>query len=316
MAPGRRRRLREPLSRPPASRSRACKAASLADVDEAIERADHAFRTSGWAQKLPHERAAVLHRVAQLIRERGRGAGAEAAPGQRQADQRDARAGRQRGRHLPVLRRRAARRSKRPSRRRAAPFVTMSVHEPMGVVAAITPWNSPIASEAQKLAPALAAGNAVVVKPAEVTPLMALELARICEEAGVPQGHRQRAAGQGLGDRRRDHQASAGQARVLHRRHHHRQAHRPHRGRQDDAGVAGARRQVADHGAGGCRPRPRGQRRALRHLQLVGRIVHRRLAPVRGAPHLRRVRRRAWPRRRAMRCASAIRPRSARRWAR
>ncbi len=67
-------------------------------------------------------------------------------------------------------------------------FVTMSVHEPMGVVAAITPWNSPIASEAQKLAPALAAGNAVVVKPAEVTPLMALELARICEKAGVPKG--------------------------------------------------------------------------------------------------------------------------------
>lgn len=67
-------------------------------------------------------------------------------------------------------------------------FVTMSVHEPMGVVAAITPWNSPIASEAQKLAPALAAGNAVVVKPAEVTPLMALELARLCEQAGVPRG--------------------------------------------------------------------------------------------------------------------------------
>jgi len=64
----------------------------------------------------------------------------------------------------------------------------MSVHEPMGVVAAITPWNSPIASEAQKLAPALAAGNAVVLKPAEVTPLMALELARICEQAGVPPG--------------------------------------------------------------------------------------------------------------------------------
>ena len=46
------------------------RAPSLADVNEAIERADHAFRTSGWAQRKPHERAAVLYRVAQLIRER------------------------------------------------------------------------------------------------------------------------------------------------------------------------------------------------------------------------------------------------------
>ena len=46
------------------------RAPSQADVNEAIERADHAFRTSGWAQRKPHERAAVLYRVAQLIRER------------------------------------------------------------------------------------------------------------------------------------------------------------------------------------------------------------------------------------------------------
>src|SRR5690606_22852137 len=67
-------------------------------------------------------------------------------------------------------------------------YLTMSVHEPLGVVAAITPWNSPIASEAQKMAPALAAGCAVVVKPAEITPRMAIELARIAEQAGVPPG--------------------------------------------------------------------------------------------------------------------------------
>ena len=46
-------------------------AASVADVEEAILGADRAFRTSGWAQKKPHERAAVLFRVAQLIRENG-----------------------------------------------------------------------------------------------------------------------------------------------------------------------------------------------------------------------------------------------------
>ena len=66
--------------------------------------------------------------------------------------------------------------------------MTMSVHEPVGVVAAITPWNSPIASEVQKLAPALAGGNAVILKPAEVTSLIALELAKIFEEAGLPKG--------------------------------------------------------------------------------------------------------------------------------
>lgn len=56
------------------------------------------------------------------------------------------------------------------------------------MIAAITPWNSPIASEMQKVAPALAAGNAVVLKPAEATPLMALKLAELFEQAGLPAG--------------------------------------------------------------------------------------------------------------------------------
>lgn len=66
--------------------------------------------------------------------------------------------------------------------------LTLSVHQPLGVVAAITPWNSPIASDAQKVAPALAAGNAVILKPASWSPLTALELARIVDEAGLPKG--------------------------------------------------------------------------------------------------------------------------------
>ncbi|PLN90450.1 betaine-aldehyde dehydrogenase, partial [Klebsiella pneumoniae] len=67
-------------------------------------------------------------------------------------------------------------------------LLTLSRYEPLGVVAAITPWNSPIASEMQKVAPAIAAGNAVILKPAEATPLMALELAKIFEQAGLPAG--------------------------------------------------------------------------------------------------------------------------------
>ena len=67
-------------------------------------------------------------------------------------------------------------------------YLSFSVHEPIGVVGAITPWNSPIASDAQKVAPALAAGNAVVLKPAAWTPLLALELGALLLEAGIPEG--------------------------------------------------------------------------------------------------------------------------------
>ncbi|MFN4278253.1 MAG: NAD-dependent succinate-semialdehyde dehydrogenase [Ferrovibrio sp.] len=62
------------------------------------------------------------------------------------------------------------------------------VKQPIGVVAAITPWNFPVAMITRKVAPALAAGCPVVVKPAEDTPLCALALARLAEEAGIPKG--------------------------------------------------------------------------------------------------------------------------------
>ena len=62
------------------------------------------------------------------------------------------------------------------------------VKQPIGVVAAITPWNFPATMVTRKIAPALAAGCTVVLKPASATPLTALALARICEEAGLPAG--------------------------------------------------------------------------------------------------------------------------------
>src|SRR5699024_7749888 len=64
----------------------------------------------------------------------------------------------------------------------------MSVRSPVGVVGIITPWNFPIAIATWKTFPALIAGNAVVWKPATETPIMAYELAKICEEAGLPKG--------------------------------------------------------------------------------------------------------------------------------
>lgn len=64
----------------------------------------------------------------------------------------------------------------------------LTFRQPVGVGAAITPWNFPSAMIARKLAPALAVGCTFVLKPSELTPLSALALAKLCEEAGVPKG--------------------------------------------------------------------------------------------------------------------------------
>jgi betaine-aldehyde dehydrogenase len=162
-------------------------AASAADVDEAVQAAEQARQQPAWARLKPHERAGILHRIAQGIRARGE----ELAQLQRLDNGK------------PISETRALVASAAgtfqffaaacetwedaitPAR---GDYLTMSVHEPLGVVGAITPWNSPIASEAQKIAPALAAGCAIVVKPAEITPRMAIELARVAEGAGLPPG--------------------------------------------------------------------------------------------------------------------------------
>jgi betaine-aldehyde dehydrogenase len=162
-------------------------AANVADVEEAVQAAHTAWQRPNWRGLKPHERAGILFKISSLIRSRAE----ELAQLQR------------RDNGKPITETRALVASAagtfqffaaacETNEEALTPprgeFFTMSVHEPLGVVAAITPWNSPIASEAQKLAPALAAGNSVVLKPAEVTPLLALELGKICEEAGVPKG--------------------------------------------------------------------------------------------------------------------------------
>ncbi len=67
-------------------------------------------------------------------------------------------------------------------------YLVYTRHEPVGVVGAIVPWNSPLLLLVWKLAPALAAGCTVVVKPSDHTPASAVELARLTEEAGIPPG--------------------------------------------------------------------------------------------------------------------------------
>ena len=162
--------------------------ATLEDVEEAIVKADQAWRKPEWRNSLPHERAKILYRVADIIEAR--------------ADELSKLQTRDNGKPLSetralVMSAAATARfnaaacetfNEELTTQRALDFMTMSVHEPVGVIAAITPWNSPIASEVQKLAPAIAAGNAVILKPAEATSLIALELAKIFEEAGLPKG--------------------------------------------------------------------------------------------------------------------------------
>lgn len=161
--------------------------ASPEDAAEAVEIADAAWRRPNWRNLKPHERAGILLRISGLIRERheelaqlqcrdnGKPIGETRALVESAANTFQFMAAACETLDDEVT----------PSR---GDYITVSIHEPMGVIAAITPWNSPIASEAQKVAPALAAGNAVIVKPAGATPLLALELGLICEQAGVPQG--------------------------------------------------------------------------------------------------------------------------------
>ncbi|NYT02609.1 MAG: aldehyde dehydrogenase family protein, partial [Methanosarcinales archaeon] len=85
----------------------------------------------------------------------------------------------------------------------------LTVRRPIGVVGLITPWNFPLAIPAWKVMPALVAGNALVLKPASDTPILALELARILDQAGLPPGVLNVVPGEG---------GTAGQALVANRK--------------------------------------------------------------------------------------------------
>ncbi len=68
------------------------------------------------------------------------------------------------------------------------PYLNYTRHVPLGVVGLITPWNHPLLILTKKLAPALAAGNTVIIKPSEFTPTTTIELAKLCQQAGIPDG--------------------------------------------------------------------------------------------------------------------------------
>ncbi|MGO2346358.1 MAG: aldehyde dehydrogenase family protein, partial [Providencia sp.] len=162
--------------------------ASLEDVEDAVIAAEKAWRDPKWRHMPSHQRAAILLKVSTLIDEQreelvrlqtldngkpwaeARGLVMSAAATARYF----AAVCEVSGGELPP--------------RRQPDIMTLSTYQPLGVIAAITPWNSPIASDMQKIAPAIAAGNAVILKPAEATPLVSLKLAELFEQAGLPAG--------------------------------------------------------------------------------------------------------------------------------
>ena len=137
----------------------------------------------------------------------------------------------------------------------------LTIKQPIGVVAAIAPWNFPIAMITRKVAPALASGCTVVVKPAAETPLCALAVAKLGMDAGLPSGvlnivTTKDASGRRQGLLRRPARAQA----LLHRLDRNRQAALPAMRRHGEEADARAWRQRAAHRLRRRRSRPGGRR--------------------------------------------------------
>lgn len=170
---------------------------TAADVDRAVDDAWSAFRLQPWRHLRLDQRATVLYEVSRRIQlERESLAKLQMAdsgkPWKECLNMVDSASGTFRY-YAAVCE--TLQGEMTPAR---GDYFSMAIAEPFGVVAAITPWNSPIMNEAAKVAPALAAGNAVVLKPSEETPQLALELQRICLAAGVPAGMLQVITGYGM----------------------------------------------------------------------------------------------------------------------
>ncbi len=158
--------------------------AGLEETDAAVARAAAAY--PGWRAVSPGDRGSLLHRLADALEERRDDLAVLEARNAGKAI-RDARG--EMGMVVETFRYYAG----APERLLGktipvAGGIDMTFREPLGVVGLIVPWNFPLTIASWKVAPALAAGNTVVLKPAELTPLTALELERIALEAGLPEG--------------------------------------------------------------------------------------------------------------------------------
>lgn len=161
--------------------------ASADDLDLAVSAARQAVALPSWTGLAPHLRARLLHKMGELIdRDRERLAQIQMADnGKTLSECRSLLESAANTFRYYAAACETMEGSVPPSR---GAYLNIAVQVPVGVVGAITPWNSPATLEAQKLAPILAAGNAVILKPSEVTPLIGLEYAALAKEAGFPDG--------------------------------------------------------------------------------------------------------------------------------
>lgn len=162
--------------------------AQAEDVDLAVKAARKAFETGAWANMAPSDRGRLLYKAAQKMYEN--------IDSLAEAESLDCGLTITETKYMAmpftidVLEFYAGMANKIQGETLSTPNnrINLILKEPVGVVAAIVPWNFPLMLTMWKLAPALAAGNTIVIKPAEQTPCSILELARIFQEVGFPDG--------------------------------------------------------------------------------------------------------------------------------
>jgi acyl-CoA reductase-like NAD-dependent aldehyde dehydrogenase len=157
------------------------------DVNRAVAAARAAFENGPWARMSGGERGKILTRIAELLeREADAIARLESQDNGRPIRETSAQskivprwyryfagwADKIQGETIPV----------------EGPYLNYTLRVPLGVIGQLTPWNHPLLIATKKVAPALAAGNTIVLKPSELAPLSVLEFGRICMEAGLPEG--------------------------------------------------------------------------------------------------------------------------------
>lgn len=158
------------------------------DVDRAVRAAHDAFRQSGWASMPPNDRAVILHRLADLVDQHreilAQIESLDVGKPLSNALQGDIPNVGQTLRWYADL----SVHTRRREPIAVSGFEAWQVRQPYGVCAFIFPWNFPLLLVGWGISPALAAGNTVVIKPAEDTPLSSLYFCKLAEQAGVPAG--------------------------------------------------------------------------------------------------------------------------------